>query len=128
MIKLGHFFFFSFLIGALIKMTQKRRGFAQPNKYQKQTNNKYQRNKQQKGKGEREKEVEETKEFYDDSLTETNFFSNPNQLKKFENVDIYEYELPDNFDDEEIEEEEAFSKDDFLKYGDIGTKRKVTLN
>ena len=43
------------------------------------------------------------------------------QLEKFAGVDIYEYEQPEHFsDDEEIDEDEAFDDDDFEKFGDIG--------
>ena len=47
------------------------------------------------------------------------------QLEKFAGVDIYEYEQPEHFsDDEEIDEDEAFDDDDFEKFGDIGRSLK----
>jgi hypothetical protein len=44
-----------------------------------------------------------------------------------DDVDFYELEENPNFDDdEEIDEDAAFTKEDNEKYGDIGYKRKVT--
>ena len=40
-------------------------------------------------------------------------------------VDNYEYELPSDFEDEEIDEDEAFGPDDDVKLGHLlGSKRK----
>jgi hypothetical protein len=38
--------------------------------------------------------------------------------------DNYQYELPSDFDDEEIDEDEAFTAEDFERYGDIGSGKK----
>lgn len=38
-------------------------------------------------------------DLYEDEAEE----ENENQLKRLDNVDIYEYELPEDFDDEEVE-------------------------
>lgn len=49
------------------------------------------------------------------------------ELRRFAGVDIYEYEQPDHFDeedDEEIDEDEAFDEDDYDRYGDVGVVRK----
>ena len=32
--------------------------------------------------------------------------------------------MPEDFDDEEIDEDEAFGPEDYDKYGDVGTSRK----
>jgi hypothetical protein len=93
------------------------------NSYNGRKNNNFKTGKNQEGT--RREEVEDEPQFYDDSLAESNFYNNPNQLRKFENIDIYEYQLPENFDDEEIDEETAFTNEDMEKYGDVGTKRKV---
>ncbi|KNC76954.1 hypothetical protein SARC_10568 [Sphaeroforma arctica JP610] len=42
-----------------------------------------------------------------------------NSERKFNDVDVYEYKLPENFDDEEIDEDEAFDDEDNLRYGDM---------
>ncbi|EKX41129.1 hypothetical protein GUITHDRAFT_112862 [Guillardia theta CCMP2712] len=45
------------------------------------------------------------------------------EKRRFAGVDIYEYEQPDHFsDDEEIDEDEAFGEDDYDRYGDLGGK------
>ena len=33
-------------------------------------------------------------------------------------VDVYDYQLPENFEDEEIDEDEAFNSEDEAKYGE----------
>eukprot|EP01135_Chromosphaera_perkinsii_P003333 Nk52_evm33s240 gene=Nk52_evmTU33s240 len=37
----------------------------------------------------------------------------------YDNVDVYEYELPSDFEDEEIDEDAAFNSEDELLYGDV---------
>lgn len=55
-------------------------------------------------------------DFFDAS---EDYRENINELKKFEDVDVYDYELPDNFKDEEIDEDEAFDDEDYQKFGDV---------
>ena len=44
--------------------------------------------------------------------------------RRFKGVSVYEYELGDDFEDEEIDEDEAFEAEDYEKYGNIGTEGK----
>ena len=44
-------------------------------------------------------------------------------LLSSQHVDNYEYELPKNFEDEEIEEDEAFNSEDERRYGHLFGKR-----
>ena len=45
--------------------------------------------------------------------------------RRLQRVDNYEYELPSDFEDEEIDEDEAFGPDDDVKLGHLlGSKRK----
>jgi hypothetical protein len=44
---------------------------------------------------------------------------NINELKKYEDVDVYEYQLPANYEDEEISEDEAFNAEDEEIYGSM---------
>lgn len=37
----------------------------------------------------------------------------------------YEYQLPSDFDDEEIDEDDIFNESDYERYGDIGAKPKA---
>ncbi|KJE96693.1 hypothetical protein CAOG_06972 [Capsaspora owczarzaki ATCC 30864] len=55
-----------------------------------------------------------------DVYEEEDVADNPNELRRMDNVDIYEYELPENFVDEEIDEDEAFTAEDYLRYGNVG--------
>ena len=52
-------------------------------------------------------------------------------LRRFAGVDIYEYEQPEHFDDEddeEIDEDGAFDEDDYDRFGDVGAARKKRNN
>ena len=40
--------------------------------------------------------------------------------RRFKGVSVYDYELGEDFEDEEIDEEEAFEAEDYEKYGNIG--------
>ncbi len=40
--------------------------------------------------------------------------------RRFQGVSVYEYELGDDFEDEEIDEDEAFEAEDYERYGNIG--------
>jgi hypothetical protein len=40
--------------------------------------------------------------------------------RRFKGVSVYEYELGDDFEDEEIDEDEAFEVEDYERYGNIG--------
>ena len=49
------------------------------------------------------------------------------EMRRFAGVDIYEYEQPEHFndeDDEEIDEDDAFDEEDFDRYGDVGVAKK----
>lgn len=39
--------------------------------------------------------------------------------RRYVGTDVYEYEMPDNFDDEEIDSDEAFNDEDRRKYGSL---------
>ena len=46
---------------------------------------------------------------------------------RYDNVEVYEYQLPEDFEDEEIDEDEAFDEEDMKKWGSkLGEKRKVS--
>jgi U3 small nucleolar RNA-associated protein 14 len=43
--------------------------------------------------------------------------------KRYEGTDVYEYEMPEEFEDEEIESDEAFNAADRVRYAHIFDKR-----
>ena len=63
--------------------------------------------------------------FYDETVGEKDVVFDP---KRFDGVDSYEYELPEDFEDEEIDEDMAFTEEDYKRFGHItGLKRPVCL-
>lgn len=38
---------------------------------------------------------------------------------RYDDMDVYQYELPEQFDDEEVDEDTAFNDDDNVKYGEL---------
>ena len=61
-------------------------------------------------------------EYDGDELTEQ---QKRDELRRFAGVDVYDYEQPENFDnDEEIDDDEAFDDEDYDRFGDIGKKKK----
>ena len=44
--------------------------------------------------------------------------------RRFKGVSVYEYEIGDDFEDEEIDKDEAFEAEDYEKYGNIGADTK----
>ncbi|GAQ90786.1 U3 small nucleolar RNA-associated protein 14 [Klebsormidium nitens] len=42
--------------------------------------------------------------------------------RRYDDVDVYEYELPDDFEDEEIDEDAAFTEEDKVKFGNLFEK------
>ena len=72
----------------------------------------------------KKKQSADVYELDDDVMTDK---KKRDELRRFAGVDIYEYEQPEHFDDdddEEIDEDEAFGEDDFDRYGDVGVKKK----
>eukprot|EP01134_Creolimax_fragrantissima_P000394 CFRG0394T1 len=59
---------------------------------------------------------------YEDSDDETRGTAkNSMAASRFEDMEVFEYKLPENFDDEEIDEDEAFNDEDNERYGDLVT-------
>lgn len=72
----------------------------------------------------KKKQSADVYELDDDVMTDK---KKRDELRRFAGVDIYEYEQPEHFDeddDEEIDEEEAFGEEDYDRYGDVGAKKK----
>jgi hypothetical protein len=47
------------------------------------------------------------------------------ELRRFAGVDVYDYEQPEDFeDDEEIDEDAAFDDEDYDRFGDVGKAKK----
>lgn len=72
----------------------------------------------------KKKQSADVYELDDDEMTDK---KKRDELRRFAGVDIYEYEQPEHFDeedDEEIDEDEAFDEDDYDRYGDVGVLKK----
>ena len=61
-------------------------------------------------------------EYDGDELTES---QKRDELRRFAGVDVYDYEQPEDFaNDEEIDEDAAFDEEDYDRFGDIGKQKK----